>query len=282
MHWLVTGGTGMLGSDLAGRLTERGERVWAPSSRELDVLDARVVADAVAEVDVVVNCAAWTDVDGAEQHEADAFAVNALGADVLARACARRGRRLVHVSTDYVFAGTADTPYRVDDAPSPVSAYGRSKLAGEWAVRAASPENLVVRTAWLYGARGACFPRTIARLLRERGGVDVVADQVGQPTWTRDVAETVDRLVVTGAPGGVYHATASGECSWFEFARAVAVAAGHDPEGVRPTTSEAFVRPAPRPAYSVLDHAPLAAAGVPVIDHWQERWRTAAAEVLAG
>ncbi|WP_264029941.1 dTDP-4-dehydrorhamnose reductase [Cellulosimicrobium sp. SH8] len=282
MHWLVTGGKGMLGSDLAGRLTERGERVWAPSSRELDVLDTRAVEDAVAGVDVVVNCAAWTDVDGAEQNESDAFAVNALGADVLARACARGGRRLVHVSTDYVFAGTADAPYRVDDAPSPVSAYGRSKLAGEWAVRAASPENLVVRTAWLYGARGACFPRTIARLLRERGGVDVVADQVGQPTWTRDVAETVDRLVVTGAPGGVYHATASGACSWYEFARAVAVADGHDPESVRPTTSEAFVRPAPRPAYSVLDHAPLAAVGLPVIARWEDRWRAAAAEVLAG
>ncbi|WP_069385661.1 dTDP-4-dehydrorhamnose reductase [Cellulosimicrobium cellulans] len=280
MRWLITGGGGMLGSDVAEVVGRGDAHVAAPGSAELDICDADAVDAAVARADVVVNCAAWTDVDGAETRERDAFAVNALGPGILARACARADVRLVHISTDYVFSGRASVPYTVDAEPAPVSAYGRTKLAGEWAVRAADPRHVVVRTAWLYGARGSCFPRTISRLVRERGAVDVVADQVGQPTWTRDVAEVVDRLVAVSAPGGVYHATSGGQCSWFDFARQVAAAVGGDEEAVRPTTSEAFTRPAPRPAYSVLDHDPLLAVGVQPIPHWRARWQEAAPVVL--
>ncbi len=271
----------MLGQDLVARVREDGHEVVALDRAELDITDGAAVMDAVAGVDVVANCAAWTAVDDAETREADAFAVNAVGPQSLARAAARHGARLVHVSTDYVFDGHAAEPYAEDGFAAPRSAYGRTKLAGEWAVRAEAPDHLVLRTAWLYGAGGGCFPKTIARVAAEKGGLDVVDDQVGQPTWTVDVADLAVRLVAAGAPAGTYHATSSGRTSWFGFAREVVAAAGLDPEIVRPTTSEGFVRPAPRPAFSVLGHGALHAAAVAPIGDWQERWATAAKEVLA-
>lgn len=283
MRWLVTGAGGMLGSDVATRLAGpggAGRDVTAARHADLDVLDAAAVDAAVRGHDVVVNCAAWTAVDDAEAQEGAAFALNATAVAVLAAAAARHGARLVHVSTDYVFDGTAREPYAEDALPAPASAYGRTKAAGEWAVRALAPDALVVRTAWLYGAHGSCFPRTIARLAAERGGVDVVDDQVGQPTWTADVADLVVRLVEAGAAAGTYHATSSGRTSWHGFAREVVAAAGLDPAIVRPTTSEEFVRPAPRPAFSVLGHGALRAAGVEPIGDWRERWAAAAATVL--
>ncbi|WP_309134378.1 dTDP-4-dehydrorhamnose reductase [Cellulomonas sp.] len=282
MRWLVAGAGGMLGRDLVPLLVARGHDVDARDRAGLDVLDPDAVSQAVAGRDVVVNCAAYTAVDAAEEHEADAFAVNALGPANLARAAAAAGARVVHVSTDYVFDGAAQTPYAEDAPIAPRSAYGRTKAAGEWAVRAHAADHLVVRTAWLYGAHGACFPRTIARVARERGALDVVADQVGQPTWTQDLADLIERLVTGGAPSGTYHGTSSGSASWWEFARHVVASAGLDPEIVRPTTSEAFVRPAPRPAYSVLGHGALARAGVPAVGDWEDRWAQAADEVLAG
>lgn len=279
MRWLVTGAGGMLGRDVVARLGA-GAEVTAAGRADLDVTDPAAVSAAVAGHDVVVNCAAWTAVDDAEAQEGAAYAVNATGAAVVAAAAARHRARLVHLSTDYVFDGSAGQPYAEDALPAPRSAYGRTKAAGEWAVRALAPDALVVRTAWLYGAHGSCFPRTIARLAAERGGVDVVDDQVGQPTWTADVADVVVRLVAAGAPGGAYHATSSGSTSWFGFAREVVAAAGLDPEVVRPTTSAAFVRPAPRPTYSVLGHGALQRAGVAPIGDWLERWSAAAPGVL--
>ena len=201
MRWLVTGAAGMLGGDVVARLREDGHDVVAVGRDELDLTRPGAAERHLAGVDVVVNCAAWTAVDDAETREADAFAVNATGAAHLAASAAAAGARLVHLSTDYVFAGDAAEPYAEDGPPGPRSAYGRTKLAGEWAVRAASPDALVVRTAWLYGAGGPCFPRTIARVAAERGAVQVVEDQVGQPTWTVDVADLVVRLVEVGAVG---------------------------------------------------------------------------------
>jgi dTDP-4-dehydrorhamnose reductase len=278
--WLVVGGRGMLGTDLVERLGGSGEPVTAVGSAELDIRDADACAAAVRGFAVVVNCAAWTAVDDAEQAEADAFAVNAVGAANLARAAARQGARLVHISTDYVFDGAASAPYAEDAPPAPRSAYGRTKAAGEWAVRAEHGDALVVRTAWLYGRHGRCFPRTIAGALTQRDVLDVVADQVGQPTWTVDVADLVVRLVVAGAPAGTYHATSDGVASWHEFARAVAEEQGLDPARVRETTSDAYMRPAPRPAYSVLGHDALRAAGVEPIGDWRERFAVAAPLVL--
>jgi dTDP-4-dehydrorhamnose reductase len=278
---LVTGAGGMLGSDLSADLGVAGALVSTATRADLDLTDAEACAKAVARHDVVVNAAAWTAVDDAEEHEAAAFAVNAVGAANLARACDDAGARLVHVSTDYVFDGTATTPYAESALLAPASAYGRTKAAGEWAVRALCPDSLLVRTAWLYGAHGRCFPRTIASALASRPTLDVVADQVGQPTWTRDVAELIRELLAARAPAGIYHATASGQTSWHGFARAVAESTGADPARVRETDSASFVRPAPRPAYSVLSHHTLEQAGVAPIGPWDERWAVAAPIVLA-
>ncbi len=282
MRWLVTGASGMLGQDVIAVLRERGDEVTAAGRADLDVTDAASVDARVAGHDVVVNCAAYTAVDAAETDEAAAFAANGTGAALVARAARRAGARLVHVSTDYVFDGGATSPYAEDAPLAPRSAYGRTKAAGEWAVRAETADHLVVRTAWLYGAGGPCFPKTIARVAAERGGLDVVDDQVGQPTWTADLAALVVRLVDAGAPAGTYHGTSAGEVSWHGFAQAVVGAAGLDPAIVRTTTSEAFVRPAPRPAYSVLGHDALRRAGVEPIGPWRERWDRAAAAVLGG
>ena len=272
----------MLGRDLVDVLSASGQAVTAATHADLDIRDPDACTGAVPGHDIVVNAAAWTAVDDAETHEGEAFAVNAVGAANLARACRSAGTRLIHISTDYVFDGLATTPYAEDAPLAPRSAYGRTKAAGEWAVRAEHPtETVVLRTAWLYGANGACFPRTIARLLRERETLRVVDDQVGQPTWTRDVAALAHELVARGVPNGVFHATASGRASWHAFAQAVASSTGADPARVRPCATADHARPAPRPAFSVLGHAALAGIGLPAIGDWRDRWAAAAAEVLA-
>lgn len=281
MRWLVTGAGGMLATDLVAALEHRGHDVEALDRTVLDVTHPAAVDAAVAQFDVVANCAAWTAVDLAEEHEGEAFDVNAIGPHLLATACTARGKRLVHVSTDYVFDGRARQPYPEEAALCPSSAYGCTKGAGEWAVRAAGGGHLVVRTAWLYGAHGACFPTTIHRLATERGHVDVVDDQVGQPTWTADVAALIIEMVERDAPGGIYHATPSGQTSWYGFARAIVAAGGMDIDLVAATTSDAFVRPAPRPAFSVLGHDAIRGVGIAPIGPWDERWRAAAPEVLA-
>jgi dTDP-4-dehydrorhamnose reductase len=280
-RWLVTGSGGMLGCDLVAALAGRGEDVLGLSRKELDVTDETAVAAALAErrPNVVVNCAAWTAVDGAEAHEDEALAVNGTGAAHVAAAIAAGtapGCRLVHLSTDYVFAGDAAVPYAEDDAPGPRTAYGRTKLAGEQAVRRLLPQaGYVVRTAWLYGAHGPNFVRTMIRLESERPAVDVVADQRGQPTWTADVAEQVIALAGSGAPAGVYHATSSGVATWFDLAREVFLLLGADPDRVRATSTDAFPRPAPRPRYSVLGHDAWAAAGLEPIGDWRPSLRRA-------
>ena len=282
MDVLVTGAAGMLGTDLVTALLEADHDVTGLSRADLDVTDAAAVDAAVAGHDVVVNTAAWTAVDDAETHEGAAFAVNAVGPALLAAACARTGARLVHVSTDYVVGDVpAGTPVPSDVPLAPLGAYGRTKAAGEWAVRASGADAIVLRTAWLYGAHGGCFPKTMARLARERDVLRVVEDQVGQPTWTVDVADLVVRLLAAGAPAGTYHATSSGWTSWYEFAMEVVRSVGRDPDMVDPTTSAEFARPAPRPTWSVLAHDSLKAVGVAPIGAWRLRWAEASDEVLA-
>jgi dTDP-4-dehydrorhamnose reductase len=266
-RWLVTGAGGMLGHDVAAALRAHGQPVTALSRADLDITDAAAVRAAVAGHDIVVNAAAWTDVDGAETAYEAALAVNGAGAGHVAAACAATGARLIHPSTDYVFPGSASAPYPEDAPTDPVNAYGRSKLAGERAVLDAG--GTVVRTAWLYGAHGPNFVATMLRLADQRDTVDVVDDQRGQPTWSYALATRLVELGCSGAPPGVYHGTASGETTWYGLARAVFAGAGLDPARVRPTTSARFPRPAARPAYSVLGHARWAAAGLPPLDAWE-------------
>ncbi|SDS14651.1 dTDP-4-dehydrorhamnose reductase [Jiangella sp. DSM 45060] len=279
MRWLITGAAGMLGRDVATVLDDA--EVTALGRAQLDITDADAADDAVRGHDVVVNAAAWTDVDGAETAEAAATAVNGAGPANLAAACARHGARLVHVSTDYVFDGAATSPYPEDAPTAPRSAYGRSKLAGERAVLSALPgAGYVVRTAWLYGEHGGNFVKTMARLAADRDTLDVVDDQRGQPTWSMDVARSIAGLVRADAPAGVYHATNSGETTWFGLARAVFAHLGLDPSRVRPTTTDKFPRPAPRPAYSVLGHDGWARAGLAPPRPWDEALAEAAAVVI--
>ncbi|MFI6656403.1 dTDP-4-dehydrorhamnose reductase [Streptomyces sp. NPDC050523] len=275
--WLITGATGMLGQDVMARLRRDGETPAGLDRAGLDITDADMVHDVIAahRPRIVVNCAAWTAVDDAEAHEADALRVNGDGPRHLAEACAKAGAALVHVSTDYVFAGDGTGPYPEDAPTAPRSAYGRTKLAGERAVLAGLPDaGYVVRTAWLYGAGGGNFVDTMIGLESVKDTLDVVDDQRGQPTWTVDLADRVVRLgqaaLAGTAPAGVYHGTSGGETTWFGLAREVFRLLGADPDRVRPTTSAAFVRPAPRPAYSVLGHDGWRRAGIDPIRPWRE------------
>ena len=269
MRYLITGASGMLGRDLQAALA--GRAVTALGRADLDVTDAAAVAAAVRGHDVVLNCAAYTKVDDAETHEAEAYAANATGPANLATACADLGARLVTISTDYVFDGRATTPYAEDLPRDPINAYGRTKAAGEELALEAHPEGTyVVRTAWLYGEHGPNFARTMLQLAASRDTWSVVDDQLGQPTWTADLAAQLVAMLDADAPAGIYHGTNSGEATWFEFARAVLEDSGLDPERITPTDSSAFVRPAPRPSYSVLGHDAWAAAGLAPMRPWRE------------
>jgi dTDP-4-dehydrorhamnose reductase len=277
-QWLITGAAGMLGRDLVSVLERSGETVTALTRAELDITDGAAVRDALRHwrPAVVVNCAAWTAVDAAETSEDAALRLNGQAVADLAAACAAAGVRLIQPSTDYVFDGQARRPYAEDDGPSPGTAYGRTKLAGEQAVLdRLDGTGYVVRTAWLYGAHGPNFVRTMIRLEQQRPDVDVVDDQHGQPTWTMDVADRIVALVRSGAPAGVYHATSSGETTWFGLAREVFSLLGADPDRVRPVGSAAYVRPAPRPAYSVLGHDAWSRAGLSPIGDWRLALRQA-------
>jgi dTDP-4-dehydrorhamnose reductase len=282
-RYLITGAAGMLGHDLVAAL--EGRDVVALSRTELDITDAAAVASAVAGIDVVFNCAAYTAVDAAETDESAAYAVNALGPATLAEATAATGAKLIQISTDYVFQGSATSPYPEDEPREPLNAYGRTKAGGEEAVLGLNPAGgYVVRTAWLYGQHGANFPATMLRLGRdpERESVSVVDDQVGQPTWTADLARQLVLLADSDAPAGVYHGTNSGQGSWFDFAQATFQEAGLDPAKVKPTDSSQFVRPAPRPAYSVLGHDAWSRAGLEPMRDWRAALHAAATSGVFG
>jgi dTDP-4-dehydrorhamnose reductase len=269
VRYLITGAFGMLGRDLQAALDDRD--VTALRRSDLDVTDAAAVRAAVDRHDVVLNCAAFTKVDDAETHEDAAYAVNALGPANLAAACAETGARLVTISTDYVFDGTATSPYAEDRPRDPINAYGRTKAAGEELALDRHPDGtFVVRTAWLYGAHGPNFARAMLNLAAAKETWAVVDDQLGQPTWTADLAAQLVALVDADAPAGIYHGTNSGQATWYDFARAVLEESGLDPDRITPTDSSAFVRPAPRPSYSVLGHDAWHAVGLAPMRGWRE------------
>jgi dTDP-4-dehydrorhamnose reductase len=268
MRLLLTGAAGMLGSDVASAAERAGHDVVPLSRRELDVRDATAVDTAIAAArpDAVVNCAAWTDVDGAEAHEAEATELNGAAAGHVAAAAARAGAFAVQLSTDYVFDGTATSPYLESAPTNPRSAYGRSKLAGELAVAEQAPgAHAIVRTAWLFGAHGRNFVATMLRLARERDDVTVVDDQIGCPTFTGHLARALVAIAEERL-GGIRHVAGAGECSWYDLAAATFDATGADVELHRGRTAD-LDRPAPRPAYSVLRSE---RPDTPVLPPWQE------------
>jgi dTDP-4-dehydrorhamnose reductase len=274
MRLLVTGAAGMLGRDVVTAAGDSGHEVTALARAELDISDQDAVRSAIsaARPDAVINCAAWTDVDGAEAEEAAATAVNGTGAGHVALAATEAGSHLVHVSSDYVFDGNGPDPYEEDDPPSPRSAYGRSKLAGELAVddgRAA-----IVRSSWLFGPHGRNFVDTMRRLGAERDEVAVVNDQVGCPTYTGHLAPALVEIAEQRLTG-VMHVAGGGHCSWFELAVATFAEAGIVCR-VKPQSTADAARPAPRPAFSALAST---RSDAPVLPPWREGLRAHLARV---
>ena len=264
--WLVIGSRGQLGSDLMDLLGDRAVGLDVP---EIDITNLDSVSNTMNDCapHVVVNCAAYTAVDAAESDEIRAGLVNATGAANVARASGRS--RLMHVSTDYVFDGRSSTPYPESAPPNPASAYGRTKRAGERAVLTHT-NAYVVRTAWLYGANGENFVKTMLRLEQAHDTLDVVDDQVGQPTWSHDLARQLMLLGDSDAAPGIYHGTNAGRTSWYGFTRRIFELIGADPDRVKPTTTDRFPRPAPRPAFSVLGHDRWSQQGLPEMRPWDE------------
>jgi dTDP-4-dehydrorhamnose reductase len=276
MKWLITGARGQLGTDLQAVLSKiEGSDILATNSAALPITDAHAVNAAVDafKPDVIINAAAYTAVDKAEEDEQAAYELNAVGPANLALAASRVNGKLIHVSTDYVFAGDATQPYEADSPTDPRSVYGRTKLAGELAVRELLPDaGFVVRTAWVYGAapdRGN-FVKTMVRLEGARDTITVVADQHGSPTWSLDLARGLTELAQSSAPAGTYHCTNSGDTTWFEFAQAIFEEVGADPSRVHPISTAEYPTPAARPAYSVLSDSAWTAAGLTPMPHWRD------------
>jgi len=273
MKWLITGGSGQLGFAMQTELIFRGIDFVASNSNELDITKPLIVNQLVDffEPAVIVNTAAWTDVDGAETNQSAAYSVNALGPQNLAVAASKIGARLVQVSTDYVFLGENSTPWSENAAHNPQSVYGSTKSEGEKFVQAALPaDSYVIRTAWLYSAEGKNFAKTMTNLaMNSSGEVKVVNDQLGQPTFAGDLAKQIVELVSSDAPVGTYHGTNSGQSTWFEFSQEIFRLAGADVSRVIPVSTSEYLRPAKRPSYSVLGHDAWRDTSVPVMREWK-------------
>lgn len=276
MRILIIAADGQLGTDAVSFFSKKYD-VSAFVTSEMDITDPVRVNGSILAVrpDVVLNCAAITNVDGCEENQELAYRVNAYGAGVVALACARAGAKLVHISTDYVFAGDGSRPYVETDRPDPRSVYGASKLSGEQNVRTLCPQSAILRTAWLYGPHGHNFVKTMLKLAAERDEVSVVTDQVGNPTSTFELIRVIDAVVTHWQPG-VYHATCEGVCSWNEFAREIFRQAGVQVR-VKDITSGELARKANRPAWSVLSKDKLAA----VTGHRPAQWQDALKEYFA-
>jgi dTDP-4-dehydrorhamnose reductase len=273
MSWLITGGTGQLGIAVSQELGERGLSFHAWGSQDLNVTQGPIVRDFIANLSptVIVNCAAWTDVDGAEGNEMIASRVNSDGAENIALAAKHCGAKLIHISTDYVFSGESQNPWQVTDEINPQSAYGRTKAAGERRALTAYPENSsVVRTAWLYSPWGKNFAKTMTRLaIKGNGEVRVVNDQVGQPTSATDLAKQLVELGQSDAPAGIYHGTNAGQATWFEFAQEIFGLVGVEVDRIKAVSSAEFIRPAKRPSYSVLGHKEWGITPVQPMRNWR-------------
>jgi len=273
MKVIVTGAKGQFGTDVVDLLAEQGYEVYGYGREELDITNFDQVKQIIREVcpDVVIHAAAYTKVDLAESERDQAFLINAYGTRNVAVASEAVGTKLVYISTDYVFDGTANVPYNEFASTNPLSVYGKSKLAGEQFVRDLHSKFFIVRTSWVYGKHGNNFVKTMLKLAQERDELMVVNDQVGCPTYTVDLANGIVELMQT-EKYGIYHVSNSGHCSWYEFAKAIFEEAGIEVK-VNPCTTKDFPRPAPRPAYSVLEHMALRLNGFKVMSNWRDSLR---------
>ena len=280
MSWLITGGSGQLGIAVSQELGDRGILFEAWSSQDLDITQGPIVRDLIPKLSpkVIINCAAWTDVDGAENNELQASRVNKDGAENIALAAKECDAKLIHISTDYVFSGKSETPWEIDDEINPQSTYGRTKAEGDSRVLAVYPENSsLVRTAWLYSPWGKNFAKMITKLaIKGESEVRVVNDQIGQPTLAMDLAKQLVELGLSTSPPGIYHGTNSGQATWFDFAQVIFKFTGADVNRLVPVSSSDFLRPAKRPSFSVLSHDCWAKTAIqPMRD-----WRIALAEAM--
>lgn len=278
MRIAVVGSTGMFGSDLLGLLKDRGIDSQGFNRQNVDFEQSpESLAESFKGFDAIVNAVAFTAVDKAETEIYEANTVNGIYAGLLAQASKIAGARFVHVSTDYVFDGLSNSPYKVDETLNPQSSYGKSKALGEELVTESGADYSILRTAWLYGANGRCFPKVMAELLQKNGSVRVVSDQHGQPTWTRDLAEVVIQVLALKEMPRIVHAVSSGQATWAEFAKEVATSIGIAENSIEEISSAEYPTPAKRPAWSVLDNS---SSVLEPIGDWRERWRVAAPEIL--
>jgi dTDP-4-dehydrorhamnose reductase len=270
MKVVVTGAAGQLGQDVLLELERKNHQAFGVDRQQLDITKEEDVLAFISKVkpDVILHCAAYTNVDAAEENENAAYQVNAAGTENLAKAAKLNGSKVMYISTDYVFDGTANEPYEVDEPTQPLGAYGRTKLAGEQLLQKHLDEFFIVRTAWVFGVYGNNFVKTMIRLGKERGEVGVVHDQVGSPTYTVDLAKFMVELMETDKYG-IYHATNSGVCSWYEFAVEIFKQANMNVT-VNPLTSDQFPRPAARPKYSVLSKKMIEQQGLKPLRDWKE------------
>lgn len=270
MKVVVTGVQGQLGYDVAKQLTARNHQVFGINRKTLDITDEKAVQAYIEEVkpDAILHSAAYTNVDAAEEDRDTAYNVNALGSKYLAQSANKVGAKMVYVSTDYVFDGTASKPYEVEDPTHPLGVYGKTKYAGEEFVKQNLDRYFIVRTAWVFGVNGNNFVKTMLRLAEERDELGVVHDQVGSPTYTVDLARFIIDLVESDKYG-IYHATNEGVCSWYEFAVEIFNQVGFNIK-VNPLTSDQFPRPAARPKYSVLSKKKVVEQGFTPLPYWKD------------
>ena len=280
MKWLIVGGGGQLGRAMQTELAEAESEFVSLDQKELDITNEKSVESAFRDIDpdVVINAAAWTNVDEAENSEAEAALTNSYGAGLLAKACSKHSSRFVHISTDYVFSGKSKNPWPEAAILAPTSAYGRTKAEGERLVLDLYPiGSYIIRTGWLYSPWGKNFAKTMVRLaLRDENIVEVVSDQVGQPTSALDLAARIRGMIEKGVAVGIYHGTNSGEATWFEFAQSIFGLVGTDSGRVIPVSTSQFQQLAKRPEYSVLGHQGWIEAGMSPM----RGWRAALAEAL--
>jgi dTDP-4-dehydrorhamnose reductase len=283
MTWLVLGANGQLGLELIHLLKSTSIEAIGTDRHEIDFAKPNEIAEKLNKLNPsqIVNCGAYTQVDKAEEEPELANLINAQSVGVIAKFASERKIPFVHISTDYVFDGTSNSPYLEDNKVNPQSIYGASKALGEKEALENNPESYILRTAWVYGEHGNNFPKVIANKLRNNESLNVVNDQIGSPTWTFDLASAIIEILQKKPAPGIYHVTNSESCSWFEFAQAIAKTINVDGKLVKPTDSKSFVRPAVRPKYSVLSNSKWKNAGLTPLRSWKEAWDKAAPTVLS-